>query len=134
MEIKDSVNLIGVYQINKMADVHLIEMMINQSPIEVDVSSFTQKNDELSEDEWQTAYDEHYLNKDGEEVIGRFGDQHSLSKFNFTRIAFFMYFVDFNKPLLTQYGEVLLEKPIYMPERLLKIIDFIPISNNRLLR
>lgn len=36
-----------------------------------------------------------------------------------------MYFIDFNKPLLSQYGEILLpEQPSLIPDRLSKIIEF----------
>jgi hypothetical protein len=127
MEIS-KIDLIGVYELNKMSDVHLVEIVINQSLINIDVSSFTQENDVLPKNEWQTAYDEHFLNNEGTVVVGRFGDQQSLSMFTDTRIAFFMYCIDFNKPLLTQYGNVSLIKPTRIPERLINIIEFIPVD------
>lgn len=123
MESNSIVQILGVYKINGTSDVHLIELIINTSPTDVDVSSFTQKDDKLSKDSWQTAYDEHFLNEDGSQVIGTFIEQDSLIG-DKTRIAFFMYFIDFCKPLLSQYGEILLPEPSTMPERLSGMIQF----------
>ncbi len=117
------VQLLGVYKINGTSDVHLIELNINASPTDVDVSSFTQKDDKLPKDSWQTAYDEHFLDEDGTQVIGTFIEQDNLIG-DITRIAFFMYFIDFCKPLLSQYGEITLPEPTSMPERLSKIIPY----------
>jgi hypothetical protein len=124
MESNSIVQLVGIYNIKGISDIHLLELNINTSPKDVDVSSFTQKDDTLTKDSWQTAYDEHFLNDDGTEVIGTFLEQDSLTGVK-TRIAFFMYFIDFNKPLLSQYGEILLpEQPSLIPDRLSKIIEF----------
>jgi hypothetical protein len=117
------IEILGVYKINGTSDVHLIELNINISPSDLDVSSFTQKDDNLSKDSWQTAYDEHFLNEDGTQVIGTFIEQDSLIG-DKTRMAFFMYYIDFSKPLLSQYGELLLPEPSPMPERLSGVIIF----------
>jgi len=117
-------SIIGIYEIANTPDVHLIELFLDIPPSEVNVSTFTQKDDSLPEDCWQVAYDEHYLCKDGVTVIGRFGDQFSLSKEFTTRIAFFLYFLNFDKPLTTQFGEIALSSPKPMPERLSGIIEF----------
>jgi hypothetical protein len=124
MESNSIVQLLGIYNTKGISDIHLLELNINTSPKDVDVSSFTQKDDTLPKDSWQTPYDEHFLNDDGTEVIGTFLEQDSLTGVK-TRIAFFMYFIDFNKPLLSQYGEILLpEQPSLIPDRLSKIIEF----------
>jgi hypothetical protein len=120
-------HLLGVYQIDKTPDVHLFELLIYVSPKDVDVSAFTQKHDMLPKDSWQVAYDESFLNSDGTEVIGTFLNQDSLPGVE-TRIAFFMYFVDFDKPLSSQYGDIVLSPPSHVPERLLKIIEFEPVD------
>ena len=117
--------LLGIYYMNHMSDVFLIELKLDIPANEVNVSSFTQQDDLLSKEYWQVAYDEHFLNEDGTKVIGRFTDHSNLDRVE-TRIAFFMYFVDVNKPLISQYGEVILSTPTSMPERLVKIIDFEP--------
>lgn len=127
MESKLTVQLLGVYTINSVSDIHLLELNINSSPSDVDVSSFTQKDEKLPKNSWQTAYDEHFLNDDGTEVIGTYLEYDSLIG-DKTRIAFFMYFIDFNKPLLSQYGEIQLSIATPIPDRLLKIIDFEPVD------
>lgn len=127
MESNSIVQLLGVYKIKGTSDVHLFELNINTSPIDVDVSSFTQKDDKLPKDSWQTAYDEHFLNENGTKVIGTFLEQENL-KGEKTRLVFFMYFIDFSKPLLSQFGEILLLEPSPMPDRLLEIIEFEPVD------
>ena len=123
-----SIELIGVYQIEASPNVHLIELIINVPPNKVDVFSFTQRDDILPRDSWQVPYDEFYLNKEGTKVIGRFGDQDKLSEETGTRIAFFMHYINFNKALLSQFGETLLLRPTHMPERLSKIINYVPLD------
>jgi hypothetical protein len=127
MELNPIAQLLGVYKIKGNSEVHLFELYINTSPKNVDVSSFTQKDDTLPKNSWQTAYDEHFLNEDGTKVIGSFLEQDSLTGLE-TRIVFFMYFVDFHKPLLSQYGEILLTEPSLLPNRLLEIIEFEPVD------
>ena len=122
MESKPIAQLLGVYKINGASDVHLLEFIFNISPTDIDVSSFTQEDDKLPKDSWQTAYDERFLNHDGTKVIGTFLEQRSLTG-DQTRIVFFMYYIDFNKPLLSQFGEILLPEPSLIPDRLSKIIE-----------
>jgi len=125
MELNPSIELVGVYNVSELSNIHLVELIVvNIAPKSINIHSFTQEDKMLSKDNWQVAYDEHYLNLQGDRVIGRFGEQNNLQLENNTRIAFFMYYIDFNKPLLSQYGEIILTNPINIPERLLKIIDF----------
>jgi hypothetical protein len=125
MVLNTTPQLIGIYQVKSMPDVSLIEIKINIPASEVNVSSFTQQDDSISKEDWQVAYDEHFLNGDGTKVIGTFIDHSNLVAAE-ARIAFFMYFVDVSKPLISQYGEIFLSAPIQIPERLAKIIDFEP--------
>jgi len=121
------IKLHGIYVISDKLDVFLVELSINDSPFNVDLLSFTQEDDTLPRDSWQTAYDEHYLNEDGTKVVWSPFKYGHLTDSK-TRIAFFMYFIDFNKPLLTQYGKIELCEPSPMPDRLSKIISFEPID------
>jgi len=119
--------LLGVYPINDAPDVHLFELLIHATPKDVNVSAFTQKDESLPQDSWQVAYNEHFLNEDGTNIIGTFLDQNRLTGTE-TRLVFFLYFVDFNKPLSSQYGDLVLPTPSSMPERLAKIIEFEPVD------
>ena len=114
----ETYKILGVYEIKGVPDVHLIEVLISVPPSCVDVSSFTQKDDNLPTDSWQVAYDELYLNKEGTRVIGAFGDQDKLSGETETRIVFFMHYLDLSRPLQTPFGDVPLMEPTNMPARL----------------
>ena len=120
MEISASPQLIGIYRAENIPDVYLIELIMNIHANDVDVSSFTQRDDSIPKEDWQVAYDEHFLNEDGTKVIGTFIDHSKLAGAK-TRVAFFMYFVDIGKPLISQYGETLLSEPTPMPERFVRI-------------
>ena len=120
--MEPDINVIGVYQIEQKSDVHLIELIINSSPSDIDVSSFTQKDEKIPEDNWQAAFYEYYLNEEGTEVIGDNLNYKSI-KDEKTRMTFFMYFLDFDKPLLSQFGEISLPEPTALPERLKNIIE-----------
>lgn len=115
------VEVIGVYEVNE--DVHLIELKIDTKPSDVNVEGFTQEIEGVSKDDWQVAYDEYYLNDEGSKVIGDFFNK-PVEDLTPTRIAFFLYFVDFTMPLLTPFGEVNLPSPLPMPKRLKDIIEF----------
>lgn len=52
MESFSIVQLLGVYKIKGTSDIHLFELIINTSPTDVDVSSFTQKMIPLPKDSW----------------------------------------------------------------------------------
>ena len=88
-------------------------------------SLFFQEDDVLPRNSWQAAYDERFFNEDGTKVIGSFFEQDNLD-FQETRVVFFLYFTDFTKPLLTQFGVIKLPEPSPMPDRLAEIIEFIP--------
>ena len=115
------VEIIGVYAVND--EVHLIELKVDRKPSEVNVEGFTQEVQGVSEEEWQVAYDEYYLNDDGEITIGDFFNKPEKNS-SPTRLTFFLYFVDFTTPLSTPYGKVDLPSPSLMPKRLKDIIDF----------
>ncbi|HLL61345.1 MAG TPA: hypothetical protein VK338_06525 [Candidatus Nitrosocosmicus sp.] len=114
----DRIKIIGVYTIPNNKDVHLIELIINASPNKFDVIEFTQEDPAQPKDNWQVAYDEHYLNKDGTKIIEVVDNQSP------TRIAFFIYYLKLEQPFATPFGLVNLPKPIALPKRLAKIIKF----------
>lgn len=119
-----TVELVGVYTVAKSQDVKLIEIIVGCPPSEIDVGKITQPEEGVKESDWQAAYDEYYLNEDGSEVVGRFGD--NLADTASTRLAFFLYDVNFDKPLQTQFGKLQLPKESPMPKRLEGIIEFEP--------
>ena len=121
--MEEKLQVIGVYKIKENADVHLVELIIPATPSDVQVEDITQEVPNEPKDNWQVAYDEHYLNLMGNKIIGDFL---KLPKDNTapTRIAFFLYFLDFSRPILTQFGEVKLPQPVAMSDRLKQLISF----------
>lgn len=118
-----NVKVIGVYRIVEDRDVHLIEIEVQETPSKVNMDSFTQSIQGKPKDFWQVAYDEHYLNSDGTKVIGKMGSIPTDNESS-TRVAFFMFYIKFNKPILSAYGEFRLMRPKNMPERLKNIIKY----------
>ena len=113
-----NVKLLGVYKVKGHEDVFLVECYIDCAPKDIDMIDFTQEEDDLPKDEWQVAYDEKYLNESGDAIIGYFSDEVPGKT---TRVCFYMYFLDINKPLLTPFGPITLTEPIDMPKRLCAI-------------
>jgi len=63
--IEEELQVIGVYKIKENADVHLVELIIPTTPSDVQVEDITQELPNQPKDNWQVAYDEHYLNLKG---------------------------------------------------------------------
>ena len=108
----------GLYEIPEANDVHLVEVAVDAPPGEVNVGAFQQEDPALPPDSWQVAYNEWYLDEEG----------NPLSEFEYegdptsaTRLAFFLHFVDFARPLLTPFGPVALPQPNPLPDRLREI-------------
>lgn len=115
------VEIFGVYAVNE--EVHLIEVTIHKKPSEVNVEGFTQETPGVSRDNWQVAYDEYYLNEQGDKVIGDYFEK-PINDESPTRLTFFLYFLDLSLPLLTPFGQVDLPTASPMPQRLKDIIEF----------
>lgn len=121
--MKGKVEVIGVYSVEVTKEVHLVEVLVQALPSSFDVSDFTQEIKGQPKSNWQVAYDEYYLNSNGNAIIG---DSLRIPKEEtaMTRMTFYLYFIDFNKPLITPFGNVSLPRPTTMPARLKDIINF----------
>ena len=125
--INDKVKIVGIYKVQENADVHMIELEVHERSSLIDVSTFTQEIPDKPASGWQAAYDEYYLNSTGDAVIGDFISLPERDD-GTTRLVFFFYYLDFKSPLLSQFGQVKLIKPIKMPDRLKNIIDFVEVD------
>ena len=106
----------GIYNVDDKPDVHLIEIMFDDSPGNVDVGQITQGIEGQPRGNWQSPWDEKYLDDKGEEIIGNYFDlPKEKTK---TRLIFFFHDLNFSRPLLTQYGPCILVKPTRLPPRL----------------
>ena len=119
----NEIDLIGVYEVDGQKDVHLIELVIKTNHENIDVGEFTQAQDGIDKMSWQTPWDEKFLNKDGTIITGDWMDSPTDTS-DFTRFAFFLHFIDFDKPLLTQFGEMELSNPEKIPSRISSIIKY----------
>jgi hypothetical protein len=117
------IRIVGVYNVPEKDDLSLIEAIIDSPPSKVDMGKFTQENPSLPQASWQVAYLEHYLNENGDALAC---DLYDLPEDDIppTRVAFFLYCVDFKKSLITPFGEVTLPAKQLIPERIKNIIHF----------
>ena len=119
----DKVIIIGIYPVQENKDAHMIEVLVNAQPSEFDVGKFTQENPSLPQDNWQVAWDEHYLNESGDTVIGDYFNKPGNDAES-TRLVFYLFGLDFERPLLTPFDPVPLPRPTPMPKRLEEIVHF----------
>ncbi|MCH2032292.1 MAG: hypothetical protein MK202_02135 [Tenacibaculum sp.] len=117
------IELIGVYDVKENKNVYLVELGIKTNHENVVINKFTQAIDGKDRLDWQTPWDEKFLNIEGTRITGDYMDSPTDTS-NFTRLVFFFHFLDFDKPLLTQYGELELSNPEKVPERISSIIEY----------
>ncbi len=113
----ETVKLVGVYHVPGEEDTYMIELIINQPPALVDISSILQKDEAKDKRDWQAPYDERYLDENGETVIGDFFDHKALPG-NTTRVVYYMYLESLEKPLSSPYGDISLVEASELPARL----------------
>ncbi|MCL6266618.1 hypothetical protein [Flagellimonas myxillae] len=118
--------LIGIYSIPNHNDVNLVELIIEENVDDFDLGEITQEQKGQDKLNWQTAYDEKYLDENGSAIIGDdFEKPTGLKRF---RVAFFFHFLDLKKPLICQYGLIKLVEITEFPDRLKKVIKYTPID------
>lgn len=107
---------IGIYIVEDNSDVHLLEIQFNDTPENIDVGQITQVLEGQPRENWQSPWDEKYLDDKGEKIIGDYFDipKDKLK----TRLLFFFHDLDFSKPILTQHGQLNLIKPTLLPARI----------------
>lgn len=123
MRVNGSVDVVGVYSVPENKEVSLVEMLVHARPSDIDVSRFTQEAPSQPRDNWQVAYDEHYLNGEGDSLLGDFLSPPEDDRAR-TRLTFYFYFLDPLRPLITPFGEVRLPKRVPMPDCLRRITRF----------
>ena len=123
---KSKLEIVGVYTVKRSPKVKLIECIIDCPPPQVDVTKFLHPVDNMPKSSWQAAYDERYLNEKGTEVIGGFCE--IPTDISFTRLVFFLHFVNIDNPLLSQFGKLRLPAESSMPDRLKNLIKYSPVD------
>lgn len=111
------VKIIGVYNVPKKKNVHLIEILINTKD-KYEIGEFTQEDPTADRLSWQAPYDECYLDYKGIK----------LRKSKTNRFAFYFHYLDFNRKLLTPFGLFELPKSRKLPKRLNICPKYIPVD------
>lgn len=112
----------GVYTVDGNPNVHLVEIVFDDAPGNIDVGQITQETEGQPAANWQTPWDEKYLDEKGERIIANYFD--IPIEETKTRLLFFFHDLNFLKPLLTQNGQLHLTKPASLPARLLDKITY----------
>jgi hypothetical protein len=118
--METTVEVIGVHPVVAEEPVHLIEVVVRNSAGPFELVAFWQENPTQPKSNWQVCYDEQVLDKTGERIVADGWDA-KKDKGLWTgdvRLAFFLHYVDFSKPLNTQFGDVPLPSPTERPARL----------------
>ena len=117
------VKLLGLYTVEENPDITLVELVIDKKADEFDLGEFSQEIQHQPRLNWQAPFAEKYLSLDGEAI---FGDDISPPEFltDNTRLAFFIYFLDPSKPLMTPFGPLQLTQKQEQPKRIKSLIKF----------
>jgi hypothetical protein len=118
----EKVELVGIYNVETFKEVKLIELIIKGDINDFDPGLITQEIREKDRLDWQTAYDEKYLDLNGTEIIG--DDLNKPKDYNKFRVAFLFDYLQINKPLISQYGLIKLTRAINVPDRLKELINY----------
>ena len=103
----------------ELASVVLIECQILGADSRFDVGDFRQPDSD------QAPYDEAFLSADGTTMLASRYTRPSIPDF---RVCFYLHFYNPNKPLSTSYGPLLLPPISVMPDRLLDLIQYEPVT------
>ncbi len=115
-------DVIGVHPVGAPESVHLIELRVTALDGSFDVGEITQELPGQPRDNWQAAYDEHFLSADGTSVLDpSWPDQPPED--TALRLVFFFHYFDSTKPLLTPAGSVPMPTETERPERL-RFMDY----------
>lgn len=72
VQVENIIEILGVYNIENNNEVYLIEVCIDDIASKIIIDQITQETSGLSKENWQVAYDEHYLDITGTQVVGYF--------------------------------------------------------------
>lgn len=111
------VEVIGVYEVPENNDASIVEVVVKKRHSEFDMGDFSQAQENRPRESWQAPFNEKYLDEEGENIIGDWFNE-PTDNLETTRVAFFIYFLDTNKPLVTPFEEVNLPEKCPIPIRL----------------
>ncbi len=104
----------------------LVEVLLRGRDKRFDVADFCQPRPGVPRDSWQVAWAEAYLSLDGESLlVERWADPPTAKDF---RVAFFIHFWRPRTALLSSYGELSYPPRQRMPQRLRKLVPYVPVD------
>ncbi len=113
--------IIGVHKVRASQPVHLVEMLVRGSDAPFKIGHFTQTCPGKDESNWQVPYDDKLLSSDGTEILLDPWSRDSDSSPHWigdVRIAFFFHFLNFDRPIITPFGDVPVPSASTRPARL----------------
>jgi hypothetical protein len=115
-----TVEVVGVYPVVAAEPCHLVELIVRENDEPFDVGAITQADPACPRSEWQVPYEEKLLKSSGDGVLHDpwRGPGEPSSWKGSVRLAFFLHYLDLDRPLLTPFGEVPLPPPTERPARL----------------
>ncbi len=120
--MKHPIHLIGIYNVPNFKNVVLIEFKVVSQLHDFDIEYITQEITNENQLNWQSPYDEKYLDNSNR-LIGDWIDKpKTLNTGN--KILFFFHELQLNKPIRTQYGDVKLNKTSNIPFQYLEIMIY----------
>ncbi|MBS1507417.1 MAG: hypothetical protein JSS79_12290 [Bacteroidetes bacterium] len=117
-----TIKVIGIYRVENFEDVHLVEINANVPPSKLEVGEITQEVDGHLSSSWQSPWEEKYLDESGQKVIGDFSSV--PLNCSTTRLLFYFHYLNFDKTLKTQFGEIKLSQPTALPDRLNGLVNY----------
>jgi hypothetical protein len=118
--ISGQVEVVGVYPVRAAEPCHLIELMMRGVGPGFDFGSISQPVPGTPSSNWQVPWGEVLLDKDGQEVLASSAELSDRPEqlAGDLRVAFFMHYLDEQRPLKSPFGDICLPKPIARPKRL----------------
>ena len=104
-----TIEIVGVYPVDTVEPVHLVEVLVSDPFEDVDWSSFTQDEPDIGSNEEGDAADESIPHD--EQPVEQLPDGR-------TRVVFFFHNLDVVRPLLSSFGSLQLPGPTNRPARL----------------
>jgi hypothetical protein len=112
--------VLGVYPVRAPEPCHLIELRITGVTTPFDIGAITQPRVGVRRSFWQVPWLEVLLDAEGKTILARDSEisKHPELLQGEVRLAFFLHYVDLQRPLETPFGDVTLTAPTKKPRRL----------------
>lgn len=110
------VEVLGVHAVDAPDPCHLIEVVIRNCSDRVDLAEITQDGSPLPRSEWQAPYDEHLVVQG--ELVSLWQPVAADVWHGDVRLAFFLHYVELDRPMRTPFGDVMLPRESPVPSHL----------------